>query len=159
MWRRCRPSWKPTRATPLSGQCMPSTTSTGECALAWPAEDLKLGPQNPAAPTLGGCRGAGFGGKVGVLLRESTDRIAPTLPEPEVLRCTTVLLLLLWGHPGSLSALWAEGRSCGDRPLEGRPPSVYSFLFSRANLSASKLPPFPLPLPWGAVSWGTDCLA
>lgn len=141
MWRRCRPSWKPTRATPPSGQRTPSTTSTGECALALPAEDLGRGPQNPAVRPLRARGVGGLRGWVGGLLQESAGTsIArrPTLPAPRGL-CRTPVLRLIPGPRSSPSELCPEGGSCGARPLGGPTPHRYSFLFS-PHASTARLP-------------------
>lgn len=70
------PSWKPMRAIPPSGQCTPSSTSTGERALARLSEAPRRRPPGPTADSPGGG---------GVPPPESAGGRAPAAPTLAVL--------------------------------------------------------------------------
>lgn len=165
MWRRCRPSWKPTRAAPPSGQCTPSLTSTGERAFALIAETLRRRPLSPSGRRRGLVGSASW-------LPESAGRpapAAPTLPVLPAVSRTPAPRLLAREHRGGRSALWAEGVSHWQETASGsqrgghRAVQVFcSFLvdqslgFRTATPSATRTPPRPTSGAVASLEHGGD---
>ena len=137
------PSWKPMRATPPSGQCTPSSTSTGERALARLSEAPRRRPPGPTADSTGGggfhrrrAQAAGLPPRPPSLCSQS----APAPQRRATMPASPGAAL------GALGRSWVPlARDCDRLPggRQGPRGCKFSVLFSLINPSASEQPVLP----------------